>query len=366
VLNGSANDKLITDVFLHVDANKNGSLDVTELQVFVIQAFDVMAKRKELVDSKIPSMHGSAVPILDWPVLHSTIRSDVAKEVTTALLKVVDKNHDGKITLDEFLAFDWTSMIPSVESAMHEEKERQKLTRVGVSAPKIVVTALVVRQVDFSRTAVGRLTAEELATRLAVVGEPENVEMLNISGHSLLHGLTKEMLAPFNRLTHLIAIDSELKSLPELPHSLMVLELGKNRLRTVPAHISDLIHLEKLDVESNILRSLPFELGTLSKLHYVDFRYNGELPSSIAVMFSDKGSTQHLLASISKGDARGDDDVLEGSGDESGLRDTVSDLRHAADGQDVVAMQQMGVLGLILGKEEVEKMSPALTRNDRE
>ena len=70
-----------------VDKNNNGVLDFEELQQFVSKAFDVMAKSKDLGDSAIPSTHGSAVPVKQWPDAHETIRRDICTEVTTALLR---------------------------------------------------------------------------------------------------------------------------------------------------------------------------------------------------------------------------------------------------------------------------------------
>ena len=70
-----------------MDKNKNGVLDFEELQQFVSKAFEVMAKSKDLDDAALPSTHGSAVPVKQWPAAHETIRNDICKEVTTALLR---------------------------------------------------------------------------------------------------------------------------------------------------------------------------------------------------------------------------------------------------------------------------------------
>ena len=95
-------------------------------------------------------------------------------------------------------------------------------------------------------------------------------------------------------------------------------------------------------------------MGLLTELTYIDLRYNGELPDKVAVLFSDKGSTQRVLKLIADGAAQLDSDILEGSEDESGLRDTVTDMRHVADGEDAATVQQLNVLGLMLGQEKME------------
>src|SRR5258707_6706565 len=66
--------------------------------------------------------------------------------------------------------------------------------------------------------------------------------------------------------------------------SLRVLNLFRNKLKTLPADIAQLTDLQVLIVANNQLRALPEELGTLKRLRMVDAGHNriANLPRSFA------------------------------------------------------------------------------------
>jgi Leucine-rich repeat (LRR) protein len=297
----------------------------------------------------------------DWPGAHGILKDDIAKEIAANLFKVLDKGNDNYVTLDEWVAFDFAQMLPSVENNMRQEKEAREAAIRASETPKIQITPSIVRKVDFSRAKVGRLNGAELKKRLDLVGEKHFIEEIDISGHSFGKELTWEHFAQFKNLLNLQIYDSELTYIPDLPPKLEVLNVGKNRLRHVNRSVCRLKNLKELNLEKNILRSLAVDMGGLRRLERLNVKYNDEIPESLALLFDSLEKTQAALELIKNGAAKNDDDELSGSEEE--IRELrASNIQVGRTEDEIEDMQTMNVLGLMLGNDAIKEISPKLAR----
>ena len=109
--------------------------------------------------------------------------------------------------------------------------------------------------------------------------------------HSNLNSVPDEIIANETTLEELFLDYNRLDELPRWLfqcHSLRVLSLNDNRLRTLHSAISNLIYLERLDVSKNCMESLPNTLDMCRRLSCLEASSNLfiALPDVVLKMFN--------------------------------------------------------------------------------
>jgi hypothetical protein len=114
-----------------------------------------------------------------------------------------------------------------------------------------------------------------------------NLYLFDLSAQNLLNKL-KEDLAPFSSYK----VYTSLAEARQNPESVLVLNLGGQKLKTLPAEIGLFKNLQKLTLYDNELKTLPVEITQLKRLKWLDI-YDNQL-SELSAEFAQLDSLEYL------------------------------------------------------------------------